>query len=82
MGAANCCKKPDEIVIEEVKYSATDNNKFTAIDQDSYPQDTEQVYRSNANAEDDNAQNQQFQIKIFMNKKVVLLKLVELMKYQ
>ena len=58
MGAANCCKKPDEIVIEEVKYSTTDNNKFTAIDQDSYPQDTEQVYRSNANAEDDNAQNQ------------------------
>ena len=58
MGAANCCKKPDEIVIEEVKYSATDNNKFTAIDQDSYPQDTEQVYRSNANAEDDNVQNQ------------------------
>ena len=58
MGAANCCKKPDEIVIEEVKYSATDNNKFTAIDQDSYPQDTEQVYRSNVNAEDDNVQNQ------------------------
>ena len=57
MGAANCCKKPDEIVIEEVKYSTTDNNKFTAIDQDSYPQDTEQ-YRSNVNAEDDNAQNQ------------------------
>ena len=53
MGAANCCKKPDEIVVEEVKYSNTDNNKLTAIDQDSYPQDTKQVYNSNVNAEDD-----------------------------
>ena len=57
MGAANCCKKPDEIVIEELKYSTNDNNKFTAVDQDSYPQDTEQ-YRSNANVEDENAQMQ------------------------
>ena len=57
MGAANCCKKPDKIVIEELKYSTNDNNKFTAVDQDSYPQDTEQ-YRSNANVEDENAQMQ------------------------
>ena len=58
MGAANCCKKPDEIVVEEVKYSATDNNKNNANEQDSYPKDTEQVYRSNVNAEDETAQNQ------------------------
>ena len=58
MGAANCCKKPDEIVIEEVKYSPTDNNKFTAIDQDSYPKDTEQVYKSNVKSEEEGAQNQ------------------------
>ena len=58
MGAANCCKKPDEIVVEEVKYSATDNNKFTAIDQDSYPQDTKPVQRSNINNEDETNQNQ------------------------
>ena len=58
MGAANCCKKPDEIVVEEVKYSASDNNKFTAIDQDSYPQDTKPVQRSNVNYEDETNQNQ------------------------
>ena len=58
MGAANCCKKPDEIVVEEVKYSPTDNNKFTAIDQDSYPQDTKPVQRSNVNYEDETNQNQ------------------------
>ena len=57
MGAANCCKKPDEIVIEELKNSTNDNNKYTSNDQDSYPQDTEQ-YRANANLEDENGQIQ------------------------
>ena len=58
MGAANCCKKPDEIVVEEVKYSSTENNKNMANDQDSIPQDTEQVHRSNVNYEDEANQNQ------------------------
>ena len=61
MGAANCCKKPDEIVIEEIKYSAaeggnTDNDKMNAIDKDGYPQDTEQVYKSNVRSEEENQQ--------------------------
>ena len=41
MGAANCCKKPTEIVIEEIK--KPEEEKPNALDQDSYPQDTEQV---------------------------------------
>ena len=52
MGSANCCKKPDEIVIEELKYvSEDDNNKINAIDKGGFPQDTERVYRSNINGE-------------------------------
>ena len=58
MGAANCCKKPDEIVIEELKYVSPDDNKINAIDQGGFPQDTEQVYRANANGEEDNGQGQ------------------------
>ena len=59
MGAANCCKKPDEIVIEELKYvSEDDNNKINAIDQGGFPQDTERAYRSNVNGEEDNGQGQ------------------------
>ena len=58
MGAANCCKRPDEIVIDEVKYASTDNNKMIQVDKESYPQDTEQVHKSNANAEEEYAQGQ------------------------
>ena len=58
MGAANCCKRPDEIVIDEVKYASTDNNKIMQVDQDSYPQDTEQVHKSNVNVEEENVQGQ------------------------
>ena len=58
MGAANCCKRPDEIVIDEVKYASTDNNKMAVVDQESIPQDTEQVHKSNANAEEEYAQGQ------------------------
>ena len=43
MGAANCCKKPTEIVIEEIKN--IDDDKPNALEQDSYPQDTELVHR-------------------------------------
>ena len=41
MGAANCCKKPTEIVIEEIK--EVDGEKLNALDQDSYPKDTEKL---------------------------------------
>ena len=57
MGAANCCKKPDEIVIEELKnISSDDNNKINAIDHGGFPQDTEQIYGNNVNGEEDNVQ--------------------------
>ena len=46
MGAANCCKKPEEIVSEDLK-KVTEENKINALDQDSYPQDTEYVYNAN-----------------------------------
>ena len=42
MGAANCCKKPTEIVIEEIKN--TDEDNPNVLDQDSYPLDTELVH--------------------------------------
>ena len=41
MGAANCCKKTTEIVIEEIK--EVDGEKLNALDQDSYPKDTEKL---------------------------------------
>ena len=44
MGAANCCKKPTEIIIEEIKYSEIEKekekDKINPLEQDSYPQDT------------------------------------------
>ena len=43
MGAANCCKKPTEIVVEEIKN--IDEDKPNALEQDSYPQDTELVHK-------------------------------------
>ena len=46
MGAANCCKKPEEIVSEDLK-KVTEENKINVLDQDSYPQDTEYVYNAN-----------------------------------
>ena len=58
MGAANCCKRPDEIIVDEVRYTSTDNNKAAQADQESYPKDTEQVHRSNVNAEEDYGQGQ------------------------
>ena len=58
MGAANCCKKPDEIIVEEVKYSSTDNNKILGLEVDSYPQDTEQIFRPNINGEEEYIQGQ------------------------
>ena len=44
MGAANCCKKPTEIIVEEIKYSEIEKekekDKINPLEQDSYPQDT------------------------------------------
>ena len=60
MGAANCCRRPDEIIIEDFK----DNNQFTAIDQNSYPEDTEQVFKSNEIIEEKN-KNQESNQKLY-----------------
>ena len=57
MGAANCCKKPDEIVVEEIKNNA-EGDKVNALDQDSYPQDTEYVFNANVYPQDDQAQQE------------------------
>ena len=57
MGAANCCKKPDEIVVEEIKNNA-EGDKVNALDQDSYPQDTEYVFNANIYPQDDQAQQE------------------------
>ena len=57
MGAANCCKKPDEIVVEEIKNSP-EGEKVNALDQDSYPQDTEYVFNANVYPHDDQAQQE------------------------
>ena len=44
MGAANCCKKPTEVVvIEEIKN--TDGEKINGLEHDSIPQDTEFVHK-------------------------------------
>ncbi len=63
MGAANCCKKPDEIIVDELKYapadSGNDYNKVNAIDKGGFPQDTVQNYRSNVKVEEENAKGQQ-----------------------
>ena len=57
MGAANCCKKPDEIVVEEIKNNA-EGDKVNALNQDSYPQDTEYVFNANVYPQDDQAQQE------------------------
>ena len=44
MGAANCCKKPDEIVIEEI--AGNNDNE--------YPEDTQQNHRTNPNEQEEN----------------------------
>ena len=44
MGSANCCKKPDEIVIEEI--AGNNDNE--------YPEDTQQNHRSNPNEQEEN----------------------------
>ena len=51
MGSANCCKKSEEITIEEIKYTSED--KLNVLDKDSYPQDTEIVYKACANPEEE-----------------------------
>lgn len=51
MGAAICCRRPDEIIIDDFKYSLTDNNQFITMDQNSYPEDTEQIGEKNKNHE-------------------------------
>jgi hypothetical protein len=44
MGSANCCKKPDEIVIEEI--AGNNDNE--------YPEDTQQNHRLNPNEQEEN----------------------------
>ena len=60
MGAAFCCKKPEEIVVEEYKNSENngDIDKINAIDQDSYPKDTELVNKANIIYEEQEVSNQ------------------------
>ena len=57
MGAANCCKKPEQIVCEEIKENG-EGDKMNALDQDSYPQDTEYVFNGNAYPRDDKVQQE------------------------
>ena len=57
MGAANCCKKPEEIVIEQIKEDG-EGDKINGLDQDSYPQDTEFVHKANINQEEQEISNQ------------------------
>ena len=56
MGSANCCKKPEEILIDEIKNNG-DGDKINVLDQDSYPQDTEYVLKANMNPEEENISN-------------------------
>ena len=56
MGAANCCKKPEEIVVDEIKNGYGD--KINPLDQESYPQDTEYVFNANVYPQDDKAQQE------------------------
>ena len=56
MGAANCCKKPEEIVVDEIKNN--DGDKINPLDQESYPQDTEYVFNANVYPQDDKAQQE------------------------
>ena len=51
MGAANCCKKPDEIVIDEIKNNKEEDKLNTQEQEDSYPQDT--VHKTNNNQEEE-----------------------------
>ena len=54
MGAANCCKKPTEIIIEEIKYSEIEKekDKINPLEQDSYPKDTETVPKEENNQQE------------------------------
>ena len=54
MGASICCRRPDEIIIEEYQYPSGDNNQLTAIDQNSSPEDTERKFKSNDIIDDKN----------------------------
>ena len=57
MGSANCCKKLEEILIDEIKNNG-EGDKVNPLDQDSYPQDTEYVLKANMNPEEENVPNQ------------------------
>ncbi|MBR4260753.1 MAG: hypothetical protein IKQ33_02215 [Clostridia bacterium] len=57
MGSVNCCKKPEEILIDEIKNNG-EGDKINVLDQDSYPQDTEYVLKANMNPEEENISNQ------------------------
>ena len=62
MGAANCCKKPDEIIVEELNYVSPNdigNNKINAIDEGGFPHDTERIYYSSVVSEGENMKGTQ-----------------------
>ena len=63
MGAANCCKKPDEIIVEELNYVSPNNikgnNKINAIDEGGFPHDSERIYYSNISSEGENVKGTQ-----------------------
>ena len=52
----NCCKKPEEIVVDEIKNG--DGDKINPLDQESYPQDTEYVFKANIYPQDDKARQE------------------------
>ena len=56
MGAANCCKKPDEIIIDEIKNNKEEDKLNTQEQEDSYPQDTVHKTKNNQDEEKNNQQ--------------------------
>ena len=56
MGAANCCKKPEEIVSNDINNNV-EGDKINAIE-DSVPQDTEYVNNANVYYQEDKAQQE------------------------
>ena len=71
MGATNCCRKPDGVIVEEIKSSAeeakiNDNDKIDALDKDSYPEDTEQVgYNPNEDDQEKEKMNEEVNQRLY-----------------
>lgn len=71
MGSANCCKKPDEIVIEEI--AGNNDNE--------YPEDTQQNHRSNPNEQEENVKVSATSNQNLYEQDIVSQKLVVLTKF-